>query len=224
MSTVDTDLLSRLGLMRETSNTTKSRDTLGQEDFLKLMVTQLTYQDPFQPMENGEFLSQMAQFSTVSGIQEMQKSFQSFAASIHSGQALQAASLVDRVVLVPTDTISLDPEYGQWGSVEVRSPSSEVTVGVYTESGTLVRNISLGPQGVGSSEFLWDGLTNAGTMASPGTYQFRAQAVSGSGAETPEVLLASRVSSVSVDQKNGSLTVHVQGMGEIDFSQVRRIG
>ena len=62
-----------LGLAVKTQTATKK--TLGQEDFLKLMTTQLQYQDPFKPMDNGEFLGQMAQFSTVSSIQSLQSSF-----------------------------------------------------------------------------------------------------------------------------------------------------
>ena len=82
----------------------KKKTSLGQEDFLKLMTTQMTHQDPNNPMQNGEFLSQMAQFGTVSGIQDLQKSFADFANSINSDQALQASSLVGRYVSVPTST------------------------------------------------------------------------------------------------------------------------
>jgi flagellar basal-body rod modification protein FlgD len=81
----------------------KKKTSLGQDEFLKLMTTQMTHQDPNNPMQNGEFLSQMAQFGTVSGIQDLQKSFATFAGSINSDQALQAASLVGRNVTVTSD-------------------------------------------------------------------------------------------------------------------------
>ena len=62
-------ILNKLGInSSEKSNMPKAKDQLGQEDFLKLMTTQLQNQDPFAPMENGEFIAQMAQFSTVTGI------------------------------------------------------------------------------------------------------------------------------------------------------------
>jgi flagellar basal-body rod modification protein FlgD len=67
----------------------KKQSTLGQDQFLKLMTTQMTHQNPNEPMKNGEFLSQMAQFGTVSGIQDLQESFANFATSINSDQALQ---------------------------------------------------------------------------------------------------------------------------------------
>src|SRR5690625_1502858 len=81
----------------------KAPGEIGQEDFLKLMVTQLQNQDPFSPMENGEFLAQIAQFTTATGIQELQQSFERFSSNIKTEQALQAASLVGRNVVVESD-------------------------------------------------------------------------------------------------------------------------
>ena len=86
---------------------------MGQADFLRLMTTQLQYQDPFKPMESGEFLGQIAQFSTVSGIQGMQESLDGLAAALSSNQTLQAASLVGRGVMVPSSAAWLGTE-GDW--------------------------------------------------------------------------------------------------------------
>ena len=223
MSAIDTDVLAGLGLTGQDSKPAKDNGRLGQEDFLKLMITQLQNQDPFEPMDNGEFLGQIAQFGTVSGIEELQQSFKDFSQSIQSGQALQAASLVDRAVVVPADTITLDPEFGQWGSVNLPASATDVTISVHDQAGALVRRIPLGPQSAGDVEFAWDGLTESGELARPGTYEFRAQATGAARTESLEVLLASRVNSVSIDNNDG-LTLHVQGLGEVNFSQVRRIG
>ena len=225
MNAIDNDILAGLGLTPagQADNAKKDNGRLGQEDFMKLMITQLQNQDPFEPMENGEFLGQIAQFGTVSGIEQLQQSFKDFAQSIQSGQALQAASLVDRAVVVPADTITLDPEFGQWGSVNLPASATDVTISVHDQSGALVRRIPLGPQSAGSVEFTWDGLTESGELARPGTYEFRAQATGAARTESLEVLLASRVNSVSINKHDG-LTLHVQGLGEVNFSQVRRIG
>ena len=72
---------------------------LGQQDFLRLMVAQIQNQDPMQPQMNGEFLSQLAQFSTNDGVAKMQESLQQMATSLQSNQALQASALVGRKVL-----------------------------------------------------------------------------------------------------------------------------
>ncbi len=109
--TAQDDLFSSLGLA---SGDTQSRGTndaneLGLNTFLKLMVTQLNNQDPFKPMENGDFLSQIAQFGSVTGLEQLNKSFESLSTNITSGQALQAGSLVGREVLAPVDSGYLMP-------------------------------------------------------------------------------------------------------------------
>ena len=81
----------------------RSNDELGQEDFLTLMISQFRNQDPFEPMDNGDFLGQLAQFGTVSGIENLNSAFAGLAGSIQSEQALQAANLVGRDVLAATD-------------------------------------------------------------------------------------------------------------------------
>jgi len=85
------------------------RGDLGLNDFFKLMVTQLKNQDPMKPLENGEFLSQIAQFGTVSGIDKLNKTFEGLAANLTSGQAIQAGNLIGREVLVPGGVAALAP-------------------------------------------------------------------------------------------------------------------
>jgi len=101
---------------------------LGQEEFLELMIAQLQNQDPFEPMENGNFLAQMAQFGTVSGIQELQQSFESLSSSLVSNQALQAAALVGRQVLAPAGVAILEEGGGLQGAVELPAASPAVSV------------------------------------------------------------------------------------------------
>ena len=224
MNGIDSDLLANLGFTSEQVPPERNKDRLGQGDFLKLMTTQLQNQDPFKPMESGEFLGQLAQFGTVSGIEDLQKSFKGLSQSIYSGQALQAAGLVDRKVMVPVDMSVLNPEQGQWGAAELSSSTNDLVVGVYDQSGSLVRRMPLGPRGAGLVEFRWDGRDESGNMASPGIYEFRAEAHGAGRTEALEVFLAARVQSVSLGNRDGSLTLQVEGLGEIDFSKVRQIG
>ena len=100
MNDIDTSkVFNQLGLT-QTPETKKANDELGQAEFLELMTSQLKFQDPLKPMENGDFLAQMAQFGTVSGINDLNANFNSMAASFQSNQALQASTLVGRKVLV----------------------------------------------------------------------------------------------------------------------------
>lgn len=226
MSTIDPSVLQRLGLTGSTGaeETKNSRGELGQEDFLEMMITQMKNQDPFKPMESGDFLGQIAQFSTVNGITEMQQSFKEIAGSMQSNQTLQAANLVDREVLVPVDLATLGAEGGVEGAVDLERSSSEVTVGVYDTAGTLVKRIPLGSQPQGLSTFRWDGSTNTGERAPAGIYEFRAQAQGEDGNVQPQTLLNARVNSVRTGQGSDGVMLQVDGFGEIDLSEVRRIG
>ena len=95
-NSIDTATLSQLGLLQQPSQSSGSSDKLGQADFMRLMITQLRNQDPFKPMQSGEFLGQLAQFGTVSGIDDVRSALEALSGSVTASQTLQAASLVDR--------------------------------------------------------------------------------------------------------------------------------
>ena len=81
----------------------KKKDQLGQAEFLELMIAQLKNQDPFKAMDPSQFLGQLAQFGTVSGIQDMQAAFGTLSDAMRSSQVLDGATMVGRDVLVPSD-------------------------------------------------------------------------------------------------------------------------
>ena len=104
MSEIDSkNVYAQLGLTAPAAGENKANDELGQAEFLELMTAQLKYQDPLKPMENGDFLGQMAQFGTVSGINDLNATINTMSASFQSNQALQASTLVGRRVLVAAD-------------------------------------------------------------------------------------------------------------------------
>ena len=94
-----------LGLGKKIEGDKANKNDMDQEAFLTLMIAQLKNQDPMAPMENGEFLGQMAQFSTVSGIQGLQDSMGDMVSSFQASQTLQASSLLDRDVLIEKNNI-----------------------------------------------------------------------------------------------------------------------
>ncbi|NOX08547.1 MAG: flagellar hook assembly protein FlgD [Gammaproteobacteria bacterium] len=220
----NTQTLDQLGFRSQRDLAIKDgpSDKLGQEDFLKLMTTQLKNQDPMKPMENGEFLSQMAQFGTVSGIQDLQESFASLSESLYSNQAFQAAGLVGRSVMTASGSGVLGAAGGVQGAIEVPSASSDVNVSIYDESGQLVRTINMGTQLSGQQAFSWDGLMDDGSRAPAGAYLLRAQASYGDKTESLEVLTNSEVDSVNLNP-GGSITLNLSGGRSADFSEVRKI-
>lgn len=157
-----------------------AKQSLGQDDFLKLMTKQLQSQDPFKPMDSAQFLGQIAQFSTVSGIQSLNDGFASLSGSLTANQALQGASLVGRTVQVPGDTLAL----GLTGSTQATAtlPSSgTLSVTVRDEAGAIVRKIDLGPQAAGNIDVSWDGNNNSGQRAAVGTYTIEAELTAADG-------------------------------------------
>ncbi|AFL72466.1 flagellar hook assembly protein FlgD [Thiocystis violascens] len=225
MAEISSDVLSGLGLTSYGAQTAKeSSGTLGQSDFLKLMTTQLATQDPMKPMENGDFLSQMAQFSTVTGIEALTEKFGALSLSLNQGQALQAAALVGKEVLSPATKSQLDAGQGMRGSVGLSASVNQLTVGVYDSTGQLMQTLDLGAQASGMADFTWDGLTSDGQPAPEGIYEFRATASSGDASAAVETFLGGQVQSVTADYASGGLILNVQGLGGVAFGDVARIG
>lgn len=200
----------------------KVKNELGQEDFLDLMVAQLRNQDPMKPMEDGEFLTQMAQFSTSTGIQELKDSFKSFSESMQSGQTLQAASLVGRSVLAPTGVGRLEEGGSLSGSVELPESSGNVEVRIFNQSGELVRSIGLGQQAAGTVPFKWEGLDDQGQALPAGEYLIEASADTGEGAEAVETLITTEVENVTIN-RSGGLLLGLNGGRTLELSEVRQI-
>ncbi|WP_275096768.1 flagellar hook assembly protein FlgD [Sedimenticola hydrogenitrophicus] len=225
MSTVNAagteQLYQALGLSRELE--TKKDNSLQLEDFLELMVTELTHQDPFKPMENSELASQISQFATVSGIDELNSSFSGFADSMISDQALKATNIVGRNVLVPVNTGNLEAGGSINGVVGVSEPASDVTVRISDASGALIREIQLGTQSKGEVNFSWDGLDESGEAVAPGQYKVEASAKVDGETVAPYTLLEARVNSVSIGGAGQGLTVNLAGLGPVSFDSVAEI-
>ena len=210
-----------IGAGNRTGDGVKSKDQLGQAEFLELMIAQLKNQDPFKAMDPSQFLGQLAQFGTVSGIQEMQTAFATLSESMRSSQVLEGATMVGRDVLVASDQITLQSEGGVRGALDIPSGANSVQVNVRDASGQLVRRMSVTPT-AGLTDFTWDGVTDNGVRAAAGEYTFEAIANVGGHAESLETLLASRVSSVTIDATRG-LTLNTNDLGARALSDVRRV-
>lgn len=223
MSTIDTQMLERLGLSGNRQQETKKNDELGQSDFLQLMITQLNNQDPMQPMQNGEFYSQIAQFSTVSGIQDLQQTFQQVASALYSGQALQASAMVGRSVLVSSPQANLASGGTVAGVVDVPRDTTQLNVDVYDQAGQLVRRIALGESAAGKAVFEWDGLTNAGEPARAGTYFMEATMLLGGETFGLETMVQNRIDSVTVDSGGQGIVLNLSGGGQTTLANVREI-
>ncbi len=211
-----------LGLNRPEEKSRK--EGVGQEQFLELMLAQLQNQDPLQPMENGEFLSQMAQFSSAKGIQEMSQSLESFTQSLTSSQALQASSLIGRQVLVPGDIAWLEEGgSGISGAAQLPTGASDVVLSIYDTSGALVQRISYGAREAGQFSFSWDGTGPDGQPVAPGHYRIGVEMQAGDESRAVETMLVSRVDSVTLGRGGQGVTLNLAGLGTANMSEVREI-
>ncbi|MBM4220447.1 MAG: flagellar hook assembly protein FlgD [Gammaproteobacteria bacterium] len=201
----------------------KNSKNLGQEDFLALMITQLQSQDPLKPMENGEFIGQMAQFSTVTGIAEMTKSVSALTEAYNSGQALQAASMVGRTILTEGNSASLAPGQPLAGAVELPYATQAAKVRIYSDSGQLVRELPLGPQNAGISNFSWDGTLANGQMAPAGRYSMTAAIESRAGDTALATYVASKVASVTLSGNGSGTQLRTDTGASIGFSQIKAV-
>lgn len=218
------DTYKSLGLATTDTTATQKKQSLGQEQFLKLLTTQLTHQDPLKPMENGEFLGQMAQFSTVSGIQDLQSSFKDFATSISSDQALQAASLVGRYVSAPSKQALLAAGGSVSGDFELPSSSTSVTLKILSpQTGEVIRDIDMGSQASGTVPFAWDGLDNNGELVNPGAYKIDAQAQIDGNNTALTTNIKSQVKSVTMGNSGNGLQVNLNGLGAVKFNEIKQI-
>ncbi len=219
---MNVERLRELGLVRTTSDRARNNE-LGQEDFLKLMTTQMTHQNPLKPMENAEFLTQMAQFGTVTGIQALQKSFADFANAIGSDQTLQAANLVGRQVLVQGNQAVLAAGGEIQGAVKLEQPATAVVVKIMDRSGATIRTLELGPQDQGLASFNWNGMKDDGSYADPGTYRIQAEGMVNGENQAINTLVTATVESVSSAKGGYGLTVDLEGLGNVDFKDIEQI-
>lgn len=219
-SVQETNVFQNLGLGLSQAPA-KDNSKLGQAEFLELMTAQLRHQDPTKPLSNSEFLGQIAQFSTVSGIQELQGSFGQLAAAMQSNQILQASSLVGRTVLAPSGQGVLPQGGALSGAVDLAASTSSLAVGIFNSKGELVRALDLGPQPEGQARFSWDGLTSSGEQAVPGTYFIRAEAIVDGNNQAVDTYVSAKVESVSIG--NNSLSLNLGGAGAVELSKVKQI-
>jgi flagellar basal-body rod modification protein FlgD len=195
---------------------------LDQNEFLKLMLAQLKNQDPFKALDPTQFLGQLAQFSTVTGIQAMNKAFDTLAESMRASQVLEGATMVGRGVLVDGSEVQLGATDSIEGSVDVPPGTSDAQLNVFDAAGQLVRRIPL-KIAVGLNDFTWDGTDDLGERLPAGTYSLEVVANVVGKSESLPLLVSTRVSSVTIDPNGFGLVLNTPTLGSVSLSQVRRV-
>ncbi|MCX7513124.1 flagellar hook assembly protein FlgD [Frateuria sp. STR12] len=191
--------------------------TLSQADFLSLLIQQMRNQDPTQPMDSSQMVSQLAQINQVSATQELQSSFDALAQSMQGNQLLQASSMVGRDVTVPSAVGKLQGGALD-GAVNVPDGGGRTFVQIADTAGNVVRTIDLGTQVAGLADFHWDGMGDNGEPLPPGSYGLAAQV----GTTAVATYVTGKVAGVGMTGADGAY-LDVDGFGGVLLSQVARV-
>ncbi len=195
--------------------------SMSQSDFLKLMTTQLQSQDPTHPVDNSQFVSQMAQFSQLSATQNLLTSVNglsgTLSGSLQTSQMLGSSNLVNRQVIVPSPIVSYTGS-SVTGAVNVGTPGN-VSVSILDATGKAVRTIHLGNQNSGLAQFTWDGKDDNGNPVAQGTYGMAAS----SNGNALNTYAAGTVTAVGYGGSSVGTYLQVSGVGGVPLNQVAQI-
>lgn len=219
---MNTDSINMLSSQAVTTSAAKARDRLDQHSFLQLMIAQFRNQDPTKPQDPAQFLGQLAQFSTVSGIQDMQNSIGALSDALRSSNVLSGAILVGHSVLAPSGSITRGATEVVHGAVDVPAGANGIQITVKDQAGQIVRRLDI-PAAEGLAEFVWDGVDDRGVLAPAGSYSLVAEARVLGRNESLPVLLNARVESVTIDPASNHLILNTRGLGAVQLSAVRRV-
>ena len=223
MSTIDStsasDVLSQYQVTQQSTN---GNSELGKNEFMELMIAQLNNQNPLEPQDNGEFISQLAQFSSLEEMQGLTSTVEDVASQFRSSQALQASAMVGKTVLAPSEIGILGADGTISGTIEVPASTGGLRVSIQSLSGELIRQMDLGSAEAGIQSFSWDGKDGNGNALPQGSYRIVAEASYTDGTEQLATMVSANVDSVSLGS-NGSITLNLAGMGSIALSDVQQI-
>lgn len=205
------------------STTKKPNDALGQEEFLSLLTTQLSYQDPSNPVDNSQMVTQLAQMNMVSGIASLNDTATSLSNSVTSSQALMASSLVGQEVQLSGNTGYFDGVEASQFAIKAGEGAQDMVLNITDANGSLINSIKIG-DGSGDINLYWDGTDSTGAKAKPGNYSYSVSGRVNGTSSTVPVYAYAKVSSVSLGQGLDGTVLNLLGGGTLKMNEVKNIG
>ena len=224
MSTIDSNqslnaILDKLGVNKQEETTTKRRDQLGQADFLKLMTTQLQNQDPFAPMDNADFIAQMAQFSTVTGITDMGETLKGMSDQLQEFRIATASNLLGHSVLVPGNMARPNENGEIHGVVDLPSSASTSNIRFTNAQGEILHQVDMGAQPRGLVGFSWLDIPSE-ILESGDAIRVEAYADTGNGLEAVSPSVFADVLAATTGNGRDGVQLDVRDYGTISAAEV----
>ncbi|MCL1090760.1 flagellar hook assembly protein FlgD [Shewanella profunda] len=220
-STTGNPFLDGLRLPSESIVPEAKSQQLTQEDFFSLLSQQLSMQDPFKPVDNDQMIAQMASFSTVDGISNLNKEIVNLNSVMTSSQALQASGLVGRKVLLPTDTGYISAENpAMKGIISTSEKISAINVRVEDEQGQVISTFTVDGSDGGNIDVNWDGLDKNGQPVAAGNYSIKASGLVDGTSQELAVSTYAHVSSVSLGTASTGAILNLRGGMSFKLSDV----
>lgn len=201
---------------------TKPAGAMDQNDFLRLMTTQLTTQDPFNPVDNTQMVAQMAQFSQVAGIAEINASLKTLVAGMGPGRLNDAASWIGRTVLAESDVAAPLKDGSYAGELVLEKPVDELSVSYVNAEGAILHQESFGARGPGAVPFTWNGKNAAGETIATGPVQVVINARAAGVRVDPPVATWATVTGIQ-SPANGGSTKLLTGLGALSPDAALRL-
>lgn len=202
----------------------KSSEEMGKQDFLTLFTAQLQNQNPLDPVKNEAFVAQLAQFSQLEALTNMQGSLEKFVTAMSAERMLGSAALIGKKVSVTDSPTQLHTGGDITGSIDLPTGASGVQISVVDAQGRLVREMIAGPQMPGNMPIVWDGKDAANKAAAPGLYRLSATAVVNGQTTNVPVNTLSTVRAIATNPSDGSVSLEVDGGRSVLLTDVKRVG
>lgn len=214
--------LDSLAAPQTSATATKNNQNIDQSGFLKLLTTQMTTQDPTAPMDNSQMVQQMATFSQVAGITEMNQSLKNMATDLAASRFGDASGWIGRAALISSDIAAPASNGAYAGEITLPEDAKSVTLSLSDASGNVVHTERLGAKSAGAVNWSWDGKDGSGN-AVPGPLQMIVTAPKATGTGSVDSSLAAWTEIASVQSPTSGSTKLVTGLGSFSPSDVQAL-
>jgi flagellar basal-body rod modification protein FlgD len=207
------------------ASSSSATGAMGKNDFLTLLTTQLKYQDPLNPQDSSQFASQLAQFTSLEQLTNINSNIEGLSSTLESGQTnteyVQALAILGKNVSSSGNTLAVNSGTASGGSFTLSAASKSTSVGIYNSSGTLIRTLSLGALSSGANALSWDGKDSSGTKVADGSYSFKVSAMNSSGSAI-KVTTGVTGTATGVEKSSGKVKIKI-GDTSVSMSDITSV-